>query len=170
MEILQNKVVTLTYELSIKEKEGEFELIELVEDDEPMVFIHGLSGLPESFEEHLMGLKVGDTFEFNIASEDGYGEADPEAIVDLPIEIFKVDGKVDQEMLTIGNFLPMTDDQGNHLRGLVVEVNDFFVKMDFNHPLADKEMFFKGQILGIRDATSDELDHGHVHGDGGVHH
>jgi len=73
-------------------------------------------------------------------------------------------------MLEVGNYLPMTDDKGEQLNGRILAVEEDFVRMDFNHPLADKEMFFRGTILGIRDATTSELEHGHVHGAGGVHH
>lgn len=170
MEISHNRVVALTYELSIKEANDEMEIIEVVDADEPMVFIVGMSGLPEGFENQLIGLKAGDNFEFSVSAEEGYGEFDPEAVVDLPIDIFKIDGEIDREMLEIGNFLPMTDDQGNQMRGKVEAVNEFFVTMNFNHPLADKEMFFKGKVENVREATESELDHGHVHGDGGVIH
>jgi FKBP-type peptidyl-prolyl cis-trans isomerase SlyD len=64
----------------------------------------------------------------------------------------------------------MTDDSGNQLNGRIIAVEADVVRMDFNHPLVDKEMYFKGTIIGIRDATQIELDHGHVHGAGGVQH
>ncbi|WP_026995360.1 FKBP-type peptidyl-prolyl cis-trans isomerase [Flectobacillus major] len=170
MQISNAKVVSLTYELTVTDKNGEKELVETVEQDEPMVFIHGMSGLPEAFEDNIAGLQEGDSFEFAVPAEEGYGEYDHDAVVALPKEIFKVDGEVVDEMLEVGNFLPMTDDRGNRLQGKILEVTDEIVRMDFNHPLADKEMFFKGTILKVREATVSELEHGHVHGDGGVHH
>lgn len=170
MQISNEKVVTLTYELTVTDAEGVKDLIETVEQEDPMVFIQGLSGLPEAFEEKIQGLSAGDTFEFSIPAEEGYGEYDPSAVVELPKEIFKVDGEYVEEMLEIGNFLPMTDDAGNRLNGKIIAVEDTLVRMDFNHPLVDKEMFFKGTIVAVREATQSELDHGHVHGDGGVHH
>ncbi|PWK27061.1 FKBP-type peptidyl-prolyl cis-trans isomerase SlyD [Arcicella aurantiaca] len=170
MQITNEKVVTLMYELTVTDADGEKELIETVEQEDPMAFIQGMSGLPEAFEENIEGLSVGDTFEFSIPAEDGYGEYDPTAVVELPKDIFKVDGEYVEEMLEVGNYLPMTDDRGNQLNGRVLAVEADFVRMDFNHPLADKEMFFKGTILGVRDATQSEIEHGHVHGEGGVHH
>jgi FKBP-type peptidyl-prolyl cis-trans isomerase SlyD len=170
MQITNEKVVTLMYELTVTDADGEKELIETVEQEDPMAFIQGMSGLPEAFEGHIEGLSVGDTFDFSIPAEDGYGEYDPTAIVELPKDIFKVDGEYVEEMLEVGNYLPMTDDGGNQLNGRVLAVEADFVRMDFNHPLADKEMFFKGTILGVRDATQSEIEHGHVHGEGGVQH
>ena len=170
MQITNEKVVTLSYELTVTDAEGQKELIETVEQDDPMAFIQGMSGLPEAFEDNIEGLSEGDTFEFSIPVEEGYGEFDPTAIVELPKEIFQVDGEFVEEMLEVGNYLPMTDDTGNQLNGKIISVENDMVKMDFNHPLVDKEMYFKGTIIGVRDATQTELEHGHVHGAGGVQH
>jgi FKBP-type peptidyl-prolyl cis-trans isomerase SlyD len=64
----------------------------------------------------------------------------------------------------------MTDEEGNRMQGMVVSIGPENVMMDFNHPLAEKELMFAGKILTIREATTEELDHGHVHGEGGHHH
>jgi FKBP-type peptidyl-prolyl cis-trans isomerase SlyD len=170
MVIENKKVVSLVYELSIDGKEEEAVMVEKVNNDHPFVFLFGMSGLPEEFEKQLLGLKVGETFDFTVSSEDGYGEIDESAIIDLPLDIFKVDGELDQEMLKPGNFLPMTDGEGNRLQGKVLQVNDQSVRMDFNHPLAGMNMHFAGEVIGVREATPEELDHGHVHGEGGVEH
>ena len=110
-------------------------------------------------------------FDFKIPAEDGYGEYDEEAVVDLPLDIFKdEDGEIPTDVLVAGNMIPMTNEDGHQLMGQVVEVTDTNVVMDFNHPLAGREMWFKGAILDVRDATREELNHGHVHGIGGVQH
>jgi len=64
----------------------------------------------------------------------------------------------------------MTDNEGNHLRGTILEITDETVSMDFNHPLAGTDLFFQGTILTVRAATNEELDHGHSHGAHGHHH
>ena len=170
MTVDTNKVVSLTYELKVDDESGEQTLVEKVERDNPMVILYGQSGLPERFEENIQGMQEGDTFEFSIEPEEGYGEFDEEAIVELPKDVFKVNGKVDNELLQIGNFIPMTNDEGHRLQGKVLEVNENSVTMDFNHPLAGVNMHFKGQIIGVRDASQEELSHGHAHGPGGHHH
>jgi FKBP-type peptidyl-prolyl cis-trans isomerase SlyD len=170
MQIAPNSVVYISYQLSFPDENGQPEVVEIVGEEEPMVFIHGLSGLPESFEHHLAGLSVGDEFDFSISSEEAYGEIDPNAIIDLPKSIFEVEGQNTNEIVQVGNFIPMTDEQGNRMQGLVISISDETVKMDFNHPLAEKELIFIGKVLKIRAATPDELAHGHVHGEGGVHH
>ena len=135
-----------------------------------MVFLYGVGGLLERFEDNIRGLGVGDPFEFSIDPEEGYGEFDEEAVISLPKDVFKVDGKIDNNMLQVGNFIPMTDNEGNRLQGRVLEVEDENIVMDFNHPLAGKNMHFKGEVVGVREATAEELAHGHVHGEGGHHH
>jgi FKBP-type peptidyl-prolyl cis-trans isomerase SlyD len=170
MTVDTNKVVSLTYELKVDDESGEQTLVEKVERDNPMVILYGQSGLPERFEENIEGLQEGDTFEFSIDPEEGYGQFDEEAIVELPKDVFTVNGKVDNELLQIGNFIPMTNDEGHRLQGKVLEVNENSVTMDFNHPLAGVNMHFKGEIIGVRDASQDELSHGHAHGPGGHHH
>jgi FKBP-type peptidyl-prolyl cis-trans isomerase SlyD len=64
----------------------------------------------------------------------------------------------------------LQDSEGNPLDGRVVEIGEDFVKVDLNHPLAGEDLHFKGEILSVREASQDELDHGHVHGEGGHHH
>ncbi|KAA9325874.1 peptidylprolyl isomerase [Hymenobacter busanensis] len=170
MQIADNKVVTLTYDLSVTNDEQEKMLVEKAEADSPMVFLFGMSGLPEEFEQQLQGKNPGDTFAFSLSPEDGYGDYDQNALVDLPKNVFEIDGKIDTEMLQAGNYLPMSDNQGNQLQGKVVAVTDDTVQMDFNHPLAGMTMHFEGKVVDVRDATKEELDHGHVHGEGGHHH
>jgi FKBP-type peptidyl-prolyl cis-trans isomerase SlyD len=170
MKVSQNKVVSLTYELSVREGEESL-LVEKVSPEQPFVYLHGMSGLPEKFEGALENLETGAAFDFSLSKEEsGYGELDPSAVVDLPLEVFMVDGVFDSEMVAIGNFIPMSDTEGNKMQGLVKDVTEQFVKMDFNHPLAGRDLFFKGSIHGIREASAEELDHGHVHGEGGHHH
>lgn len=170
MTINDNKVVSLTYELRTDDENGQQTLVEKVEQDNPMVFLYGVGGLLERFEDNIRGKSIGDTFEFSINPEEGYGEIDEEAVVTLPKEVFKVNGKIDSNMLQPGNFIPMTDNEGNRLQGKVLEVEDENILMDFNHPLAGKNMHFKGEVVGIRDATAEEMEHGHVHGEGGHQH
>lgn len=170
MKIEKNKVVTLTYELRIIDEDGEQSLIETANEEQPMVFIYGMSGLPDQFEDNLEGLNSGDSFDFKLDTEDGYGEYNDEAVVDLPKNVFEVEGSVPDNMLEEGNYIPMSDSEGNQLQGRVVEVGDDTVKMDFNHPLAGKELYFKGKVENVREATPEELHHGHVHGAGGHQH
>ena len=168
--ISENKVVSLTYELKILNEDGEQTLVETADTTNPMVFLYGVSGLPEKFEENLDGKQEGESFSFSLEAEEGYGEYDDNALVPIPKNVFEVDGKIDEEMLQEGNYIPMADNEGNHMQGRVMKIKDDEVVMDFNHPLAGMKMFFEGKVLSVREATPEELAHGHVHGEGGHHH
>jgi FKBP-type peptidyl-prolyl cis-trans isomerase SlyD len=167
-----NKVVAVNYSLSVNDfPEGEKELVEETREGEPFVFLFGNGGLLEEFESNLKGLKSGDRFEFSIAYQNGYGPRHDDHIVNIPKGAFlDPDGNFDDEMVAVGNMLPMTDSEGNRLQGMVEGITDEFVRMDFNHPLAGKNLFFAGTVLDVRQATDEEVAHGHVHGPGGHHH
>ncbi len=170
MKVNPNKVVAVTYELSLPDQEGEFDVVEVVDEKDPMYFIMGHSGLPEQFEEELTGLVAGDQFEFTLQAEKGYGEVDPDAVVTLPKNMFEEEGVNTEELLVLGNIIHMTNEDGHNLSGQVIDIQEETVILDFNHPLAGKEMHFSGKVIEVREATTSELDHGHVHGTGGVHH
>jgi FKBP-type peptidyl-prolyl cis-trans isomerase SlyD len=164
MEVSQNKVVSLTYELRVDSKSGD--VIESVDSNSPLTFLFGTGSLLPKFEDYLTGLKVGDSFDFNLESGDAYGEFDENSIIKVPLQAFQIDGKVDYELVKIGNKIPMQDSEGHRLTGLVQSVDTDSVTMDFNHPLAGNHLFFKGEITDVRQATDEELTHGHAHYEG----
>lgn len=168
MKVGNQKVVSLTYEL--RENDAQGALIQKVEKDRPFVYLFGVGGLLPKFEESLDGLSVGEKFSFELSADDGYGQPSQEAIIDLDKKIFEVDGKIDEKLLQLGSSITMQDQDGNPLDGIVLEITDSKVKMDFNHPLAGMDLHFSGDILDIRDASDEEISHGHVHGPHGHHH
>ena len=168
--ISKNKVVSLNYELKVQNDEGEQTLVETADQDNPMVFLFGVSGLPDKFEHNLEGKNEGETFSFALEAEEGYGEYDQNALVNIPKNVFEIDGKIDEDMLQEGNYIPMSDNEGNQMQGRVVEIRADEVIMDFNHPLAGQKMYFDGKVEQVREASEEELAHGHVHGEGGHHH
>lgn len=164
MVITNEKVVSLTYDLRVDNAQGD--VIESIKDDNPLTFLYGVGNLLPKFEEHLDGLKVGDSFNFDLTASDAYGDVNDQAIVDVPITAFQVNGSVDDSLLKIGNTIPMRDNTGNRLNGVVKEITNDNVTMDFNHPLAGNHLFFSGTVTEIREATEEELSHGHVGGCG----
>jgi FKBP-type peptidyl-prolyl cis-trans isomerase SlyD len=165
------QVVAISYELGISEGDvNEPSMIETTSAEDPMLFLFGESGLPEQFEQELKGKTAGDTFDFVILPEYGYGAHSDDDVVMLPLEVFYVEGKLDREVVQPGRTLPMNDGEGNIVRGTVLEVGQTGVLMDFNHPLAGKTLHFKGKIESVRPATPEEIAHGHVHGPGGHQH
>ena len=162
MNISKNKVVSLSYELRTDGKDGE--IIETVDASRPLMFIFGTDSLVPGFERNVENLKTGDRFSFLLSCEDAYGQAIEEAVVEIPKTAFMVDGEIDQEMLFEGNVVPMTDSDGNHLEGVIVDVKKDTVVVDFNHPLAGDDLYFSGAVVDVREATPEELEHGHVSG------
>lgn len=168
MQIEKNKVVSITYKLS--EAGNRAEVIQEVDADQPLVFLFGVGQLLPKFEENLVGKQKGDSYEFDLFHMDAYGPLDAEAVVDIPIDVFIVDGKLAEDMLVIGGMVRLRDQEGRLLQGTVLQRGLETVKVDFNHPMAGKDLHFSGTVTDVREATADEIAHGHVHGEGGHHH
>lgn len=164
MKIGNNTVVTVTYDLHASNKDDlRHNFIETTGKDNPLEFLFGIGGMIPAFEDNLTGKTAGEKFNFSIEAADAYGEFDESALVNLPIDIFKVDGVVDLEILKPDMVIPMTDHEGNQLNGKVIAVMGNEVAMNFNHPLAGQNLHFEGEIVSVRLASADELSHGHVH-------
>lgn len=163
MEINQNKVVAITYTLIVDGKEAD-----KATEERPLDFIFGTGMLLPKFEENLEGKIVDDTFEFTLTPEEGYGMPMPEMIVELPKNIFEVDGKVQENLLFVGNIIPMMNNMGGIMQGKVAEVREDVVIMDFNHPMAGKTLNFSGKVITVREATEQELTDG-LHGEKKAH-
>jgi FKBP-type peptidyl-prolyl cis-trans isomerase SlyD len=168
MVIETNKVVSVHYTLTEGTAEGQ--LVESTHGGEPLVFIYGAGMMIPEFERNLDGMKVGDTFAFGIAAVDAYGAYDDNALVEVAKSMFEDEGKIPDGLLEVGNMLPLQDQDGNRLNGMVAWVGDDKVKLDFNHPMAGVDLYFSGNVESLRDAEASELEHGHVHGAGGHHH
>jgi len=154
MNISKDKVVSVTYELKT---EPQGEVIEKAVKETPLTFLCGAGQMLEKFEENLAGLNLGDSFDFKLTASEAYGEASEEAVIDLPKNIFEVDGKVDTEVIKEGNVVPMQDSSGRRMNGIVLEVAEETIKMDFNHPLAGDDLYFKGEVIEVREATEEEV-------------
>lgn len=156
METAENKYITVAYKLySIEDGKRDFEEEATVEH--PFQFISGLGMVLEAFEQQLVGLKPGDKFDFTIAAENAYGEYDEQHVIDLPKDIFMIDGKFDTEHIKEGSIVPLMTSDGQHINGSVVEIKDDTVVMDINHPYAGCDLNFIGQVVTSRPATNDEL-------------
>lgn len=156
MKISADKFVSVTYDLNVGEGEDR-ELMEKATPENPLSFIFGTGSMLEAFESALKGMEKGGKFNFSIAPEDAYGEYDEEHVIDLPKNIFEVDGKFDDSVIFEGNTVPMMDSNGNRLNGSVLSVSDDTIKMDFNHPLAGEVLHFSGEVLDVHEPTAEEL-------------
>ena len=170
MKIAEDKVVSVNYHLTSSKNNGPEELVEQTSIERPFVFISGFGQLLPDFEANLTGKISGDKFDFRIAADKGYGVIEKDYIVKVNREAFMIEGKFDDERVKLNEDIAMHDQDGNQLIGKVMEITEDHVTMDFNHPLAGHDLHFVGEVLEVRDATAEELDHGHVHGPGGHHH
>ena len=167
MSEVKNKVISINYNLHKDTADGE--MIESTEGKDPLVFLSGLGQMIPEFEANVAELNVGETFSFGIKSENAYGKRSDEAIIELEKEMFLDKGEL-AEGIEEGKTIPLQDQNGQVVPAKVVKVNEATLTMDVNHPLADQDLHFTGNIVEIRDATAEELDHGHVHGPGGHEH
>lgn len=158
MTIKANSVVALTYDLYTKENDQEV-FVEKADEENPLVFLYGVGMMLPKFEENLVGLNIGDLYDFHLEAEHAYGLKDENAITELPLNMFG-----EMEMPEIGAILPLQDNEGNQFRARVNEVSENAVVVDLNHPMAGQDLHFIGKIISVREATSDELSHGHPHG------
>jgi len=158
MNIQPNSVVALTYDLYTKENDEEV-FVEKADEENPLVFLYAVGMMLPKFEENLQGLSVGDTYDFHLVAEDAYGAKDENAIAELPLDMFG-----EMEKPEIGSVLPLQDNEGNQFQAKVRSISDVAVTVDLNHPMAGQHLHFTGKIISVREATSEELDHGHAHG------
>ncbi|MCP4313223.1 MAG: peptidylprolyl isomerase [Bacteroidetes bacterium] len=160
----KNSVVSIVYELRSGSNEGD--IVEALTPETPLTFLFGTGGLLPKFEDKLSGLTIGDSFDFLLNSEDAYGPVVESAVVHVPKNIFEVEGKVDENLLKVGNMIPMMDAEGRRLNGKILTVEEEAVQMDFNHPMAGNDLHFKGEVTEVRTASEEELKNGHIHGNG----
>lgn len=159
MQISTNKVVSIHYTLT----NNEGDVLDTSSGREPLNYIQGIGALIQGMEEGLEGKKMGDKFQLKIAPEKGYGALQMEMIQQVPISAFG------GQMVSPGMQFEAGSEEQRFLV-TVKEVTDEFVTIDGNHPLAGVELNFDVEVLEVREATTDELAHGHVHGPGGHHH
>ncbi len=155
MKIEKNKMVSLIYELRESNQDGR--IIEALDETRPLTFIFGTGRLLPEFESNLVSLKEGENFRFSLNSGAAYGDKREDMIVNVPLSVFETDGKLNEDICQVGNEVPMMDTEGNPLNGIINEITDTYVRMDFNHPMAGLDLFFSGRITGVREATDKEI-------------
>lgn len=162
MEIKEKRVAVVTYVL----KGDDGVVIQAATEENPFAFIHGIGQVLPAFDEALNGQVKGHKYEFKLSAEEGYGTYDESRKEALDPAIF---AEAPQEYIVVGATLPM-EFNGQTVFGTISEITAEAVVMDFNHPLAGKNLHFSGEVLEVREATAEELAHGHVHGRGGHSH
>lgn len=159
--IKQNSVVTMDYLL----KDAQGETLDSSEGQEPLTYLHGAGNIIVGLEEQLLGKAVGDKVTAVVSAEKGYGQPVDALVQTVPKEAFGAE--VDK--VSVGMRFQAETEQGP-VPVVVTAMDDTTVTVDGNHPLAGKELHFDVTIAEVRDASAEEIEHGHVHGPGGHEH
>lgn len=153
-------VVSMEYTLKI-----DGEVIDSSEGQDPLEFLAGHKNIISGLESEMIGMKVGESKDVIVAPADGYGEYDDEAFLDVPGGQFPKDMKLEE-----GLELTVRDDSGQARYARIESIQGETVRLNFNHPLAGDELHFNVKVVNLREPTTEELDHGHVHQGDGHHH
>lgn len=146
-------VVSMAYRLTVDGEE-----VGQAGADAPLEYLHGAENIVPGLEAALAGKKVGDRVQVSVPPEQGYGAYDDEDIDEF--DRADIEGS---EELELGSDVEVEDDSGMIYEGAVVEITDNTIVVDFNHPLAGKTLNFDVQVVALREADEEELDHGHPH-------
>ena len=160
MQIGEQKVVTLHYTLT----DNEGRVIDQSEDGS-FAYLHGASNIIPGLENALSGKSAGEELSVAVSPEDAYGDRDESMLQQVPKNMFE-----DTDQIAVGTQFHAQGPNGEMLVVTVMEVQEEHVLVDGNHPLAGVELNFDVKIIDVRDASEEEVEHGHVHGPEGHHH
>jgi FKBP-type peptidyl-prolyl cis-trans isomerase SlyD len=146
-------VVSMEYTLTVDGEE-----LDSSREAGPLQFLAGYDNIVPGLEREMVGMKIGESKDVLVLPVDGYGEFDDEAFMEVPRSEFPSDMELEE-----GLELGVSDEDGQHQLAFVESFTDKVVRLDFNHPLAGAELQFNVKVVGLREPTKEELDHGHVH-------
>lgn len=157
--VQNNVVVSMEYTLQVENEE-----IDSSKGQDPLQFLVGHGNIISGLEREMMGMKVGESKDVVIQPADAYGEFDDEAYLDVPRSEFPQDMPIEE-----GTELTVRDEADQARYARIEAIDGDRVRLNFNHPLAGDELHFSVKVVGLREPTSEELEHGHVHEDGHHH-
>lgn len=160
MQIAKNKVVSINYTLT----DDAHNVIDSSDGAEPLTYLHGSQNIIPGLENALTGKSVGDKLKVTVAPEEAYGERLEDMVQVVPRDRFEPDAELEVGM----QFQTPTEDSVSIVTITKVDADN--VTVDANHPLAGLTLLFSVEVVSVRDASAEELSHGHVHGAGGHHH
>jgi FKBP-type peptidyl-prolyl cis-trans isomerase SlyD len=159
LKVQDGQVVSMDYTLHV-----DGEVLDTSAGHEPLEFLQGAGNIILGLEQELYGMAIGEDKKVVVQPDEGYGAIDPEAFVEVPKEQFPP-----SIPLEVGTEIQVTDQDGRPMQARIDSVSDDAVTLDFNHPLAGKELHFNVKVVGLREATDEENEHGHVHSGGHQH-
>lgn len=153
--VADNKVVSLHYTLT----SDEGEVLDSSEGGQPLEFIQGQGQIIPGLEKELYDMEVGEEKQVTVPPAEGYGERQPDQVQALPRDAFPADMDLEEGMA-----VQMRDSNTNQVyQAVITNVQPDSVRVDFNHPLAGENLIFDVKVADVRDATDEELSHGHAH-------
>lgn len=155
MKIEQNTVAHVAYKIHANAPDGD--LIEFADEKSPRSMLFGYNKIIPGFENNLMGVEEGETFNFMLAPSDAFGEYRPEMVVEVPKAAFMINGELREDLLYINNELSMMDSEGNPMKGKILEIKTDTVRMDFNHALSGKPLYISGRVIDVRAVVEEDL-------------
>lgn len=156
--VTDGQVVAMEYTLHVDGK-----MIDSSAQGEPLQYLHGAANIIPGLEREVEGMSIGESKKVIVSAADGYGEMDEDAFVDVPRKEFPEDMP-----LNPGVEMELTTPDGQPMYARIDSVEEDIVHLNMNHPLAGKELHFEVKVIAMRDATEEEMDHGHAHD--GHHH
>lgn len=157
--VQKDMVVSIAYKLTV-----DGEILDEAGEGDALQFLQGHRNIITGLESELAGMKAGESKTVIVSPVEGYGLVDEESFDDLNLDEFP-EGVTPE----VGMELEVKDEEGNEMYGKVVSIEGDVVRMDFNHPLAGKDLHFDVKVVEVRPATPEELSHGHVHAHGHHH-
>jgi FKBP-type peptidyl-prolyl cis-trans isomerase SlyD len=159
LKVNDGHVVSMDYTLKV-----DGEVADTSDGREPLEYVHGAGNIIPGLEREMTGMTVGESKDVVVTAADAYGEEDEKAFMDVPRDQFP-----EEIPMRVGTEIQVQDQSGQPMRARIETVGDKSVRLDFNHPLAGKDLHFAVTVVGLREATDEEKAHGHVHKPGHPH-
>ena len=159
LKITDGQVVAMEYTLKV-----DGDIADTSEGREPLAYLHGSGNIIPGLEREMTGMVIGESKDVVVAAVDAYGEEDDKAFMDVARDQFPK-----EIPMKVGTEIQVQNEQGQPMFARIEEIADQSVRLNFNHPLAGKELHFSVKVVEIREPTDEEKEHGHVHGPGGHH-
>jgi FKBP-type peptidyl-prolyl cis-trans isomerase SlyD len=159
LKVQNGQVVSMEYTLKV-----DGVVTDTSEGREPLEYVHGAGNIIPGLEREMTGMAIGDSKDVMVAAMDGYGEEDNEAFMAVPRDQFP-----DEIPMKVGTEIQVQNQAGQPMFARIDQVGEKSVRLNFNHPLAGKDLHFSVKVVGLRDATAEEKEHGHVHSPGHQH-
>ncbi|MEK7432609.1 MAG: peptidylprolyl isomerase [Cyanobacteriota bacterium] len=161
MKVGKNKAVGIDYTLYLDDGS----IADTTQDSEPLYFLFGYDNIIPGLEKALEGLSVGDKKTVEVEPEDAYGDINPDGFQEIPKTVFPEDAEIE-----LGMPFALMDEDNNYIPATIYEIEENHVLVDLNHPLAGEKLRFEVEVVDIKEASEEELAHGHIHGPDGHHH